>query len=200
MSKDAKKPQTVGELISSTYFDNAQETMKKFSEQREKILDTLRPTVERIAEMKNAFTLPEINHHVLINYQPTDVLILKELRQLNAKKEKTPQVQGGDFVVVYDTNDVSLNRVIDGKVYSYDLSENGKRKRMLDLLLDKKGYVQTEELKNLLECPTTQAVAKIKQTFNDYASNTLKLNKIEIINSKKGSGYRINPKIHIEKE
>lgn len=200
MSKDAKKPQTVGELISSTYFNDAQETMKKFSEQREKILATLRPTVERIAEISRSLTLPKTDHYVLKNYQPTDVLILKELRQLNAKKEKTLQTQGDDFVIVYDTNDVSLNRVIDGKVYSYDLSENGKRKRLLELLLDRKGYVKTEELKNLLDCPTTQAVAKIKQTFNDYACNTLKLKKIEIINSKKGSGYRINPKIHIEKE
>ena len=200
MSKDGKKPQTVGELISGNYFDEAQETMKKFSEQRERILDTIRPTVERIAEMKRAFTLPEVNHYVLKNYQPTDVLILRELRELNKKQAPAKALSETDVVVIYDTIDNSLNRTIGGKTFSYDLSEDGKRKKLLDILSTKKGYIQTDELKNLLNCPTNPAVAKIVQTFNDYATNALRLKKIKMIQGKRGSGYRINPKIHIEKE
>ncbi len=199
MSQDTNKPRTVGDLISKEHFDQLQGMAKKFSEHQKAVIDSIRPTIERMTELTR-IGIPERNNYVLQNYVPTDVLILRELRQLNAKKERTVQSQNSDVVILYDTSDVTLNRVIDGKVYSYDITESAKRKKLFDLLLERKGYVQTEELKNLLDCPTTQAVAKIKQTFNDYASNTLKLKKIELIDSKKGSGYRINPKIHIEKE
>jgi hypothetical protein len=199
MSQDANKPKTVGDLISKEYFDQLQGMAKKFSEHQKAVIDSIRPTIERMTELTR-IGIPERNNYVLQNYVPTDVLILRELRQLNAKKEKTIQSQNSDVVIVYETSDVTLNRIIDGKVYSYDISENGKRKKLLDLLLNKKGYIQTEDLRSLLDCPTNQAVAKIVQTFNDYACNTLKLKKLKLIDSKKGSGYRINPKIHIERE
>jgi hypothetical protein len=200
MSSDSKKPQTVGELINSTYFGEVQETVKKFSEQREKILDTIRPTIERMAEMSRAFTLPEANQYVLTHYQPTDVLILRELRELNKKQAPTRMLSENDTVVIYDRTDNSLNRTIGGKTFSYDLSEDGKRKKLLDILSIKKGYVKTDELRDSLKCPTNPAVAKIVQTFNDYATNALRLKKIKMIQGKKGSGYRINPKIVLEIE
>lgn len=199
MSSSEKKPQTVGDLISREHFEHLQGVAKKFSEHQKAVLDSIRPTIERMTELTR-IGIPEKNNYVMANYVPTDVLILRELRQLNAKKEKTIPSQSSDIVIVYETSDISLNRIIDGKFFSYDLSEGGKRKKLLDILLDKKVYVQTEELKNLLGCPTSQAVAKIVQTLNEYACNMLKLKKIKLIDSKKGSGYRINPKIHIEKE
>jgi hypothetical protein len=199
MSKDINKPQTVADLIGKEHFDQLQDVAKKFSEHQKAVIDSIRPTIERMKELTR-IGIPEKNNYIMANYVPTDVLILRELRQLNAKKEKTAQAQNSDVVIVYDTSDISLNRIIDGKVYSYDISESGKRKKLLDLLLNKKGYIQTEDLRSLLECPTNPAVAKIVQTFNDYACNTLKLKNLKLIDGKKGSGYRINPKIHIERE
>lgn len=199
MSINKKMAKTIGELVSNTYYNEAQQTVKNFTEKQQAVFESIRPVMERMTELTR-IGIPEKHDYVMANYVPTDVLILRELRQLNAKKEKTTQAQNTDVVIVYDTNDISLNRIIDGKVYSYDISENGKRKKLLDLLLNKKGYIQTEDLRTFLDCPTSQAVAKIVQTLNDYACNTLKLKKIKLIDSKKGSGYRINPKIHIEKE
>lgn len=200
MSSNNKKPQTVGELVSSTYFSDAQETFKKFSEQREKALETLKPTMERMAEISRSFILPRTDHYVLKNYQPTDVLILRELRELNKKQTLNKDVSGTDIVITYDTMDNSLNRIVGGKTFSYDLSEDGKRKKLLDILSTKKGYTKTDELRDLLKCPTNQAVSKIVQTFNDYATNALRLKKIKMIQGKKGSGYRINLKIFLERE
>jgi len=201
MSKDSNKPQTVADLIGKEHFDQLQSVAKKFSEQQKAVIDAIRPTLERMTEFTR-IRIPEANNYIMANYVPTDVQILRELRQLNvnAKKEKVSQVQSSDVVIMYDTNDISLNRIIDGKVYSYDISENGKRKKLLDLLLNKKSYVQTEDLRSFLGCPTNPAVAKIVQTFNDYATNTLRLKKIKMIQGKKGSGYRINPKIVLEIE
>jgi hypothetical protein len=200
MSSNNKKPQTVGELVNSTYFSDAQETFKKFSEQREKVLETLKPTMERMAEISHSFILPRTDHYVLKNYQPTDVLILRELRELNKKQTPNKDVVETDIIVTYDTTDSSLNRIVGSKTFSYDLSEDGKRKKLLDILSTKKGYTKTDELRDLLKCPTNQAVSKIVQTFNDYATNALRLKKIKMIQGKKGSGYRINLKIFLERE
>jgi Ethanolamine utilization protein EutJ (predicted chaperonin) len=58
---NGNKKQTVGELIHITYFERSQETLKRFSEQREKVLDTIRPTIERMAEISRSFVLPEVH-------------------------------------------------------------------------------------------------------------------------------------------
>lgn len=196
---NGNKKQTVGELIHNTYFERSQETLKRFSEQREKVLDTIRPTIERMAEISRSFVLPQVDSYIIEKYEPTDVLILNELRELNRKQTQN-KVSETDILITYDTTDNSLNRTISGKTFSYDLSEDGKRKKLLDILSNQKIYVKTENLVNLLNCPTSQAVAKIVQTFNEQVANVLRIKKTKMIEGKKGSGYRITPKIHIEKE
>jgi hypothetical protein len=196
---NGNKKQTVGELIHNTYFERSQETLKRFSEQREKVLDTIRPTIERMAEISRSFVLPQVDSYIIEKYEPTDVLILNELRELNRKQTQN-KVSETDILITYDTTDNSLNRTISGKTFSYDLSEDGKRKKLLDILSNQKIYVKTENLVNLLNCPTSQAVAKIVQTFNEQVANGLRIKKTKMIEGKKGSGYRITPKIHIEKE
>jgi CRISPR/Cas system-associated endoribonuclease Cas2 len=123
---------------------------------------------------------------------------LEELQELNKNHKRLLSSSQDSNVIIYDTRNGSLDRHLGGKLFSYDLTENGKRKQLLEILLDRGTYVKTKELESML---SSSAVAKIVQTFNDYAINTLRLpKKTKIIQGKKGSGYRINPKIHIEKE
>jgi hypothetical protein len=197
---NGNKKQTVGELVSSTYLERSKETLKKFSEQHEKAISTIRPTIERMAEISRSFVLPQTDSYIIEKYEPINVQILHEVRELNRKQTQNKILSETDILITYDTTDNSLNRIIGGKMFSYDLSEDGKRKKLLDILSNQKVYVKTENLITLLKCPTSQAVAKIVQTFNEQVANGLRLKKIKMIQGKKGSGYRINPKIHIEKE
>jgi ribonuclease D len=197
---NGNKKQTVGDLITNTYFEQSKETLKRFSEQREKVLDTIRPTIERMAEISRSFIIPETNNYIMEKYEPTDVLILRELRELNKKQNQSKISSDTDILLTYDTADRSLNRNIGGKIFSYNLSEDGKRRNLLDIVYRKKVYVQTDELRNLLNCPTNQAVAKIVQTFNEKVASSLRVKKTKMIQGKKGSGYRLNPKIVMERE
>jgi ribonuclease D len=197
---NGNKKQTVGDLITNTYFEQSKETLKRFSEQREKVLDTIRPTIERMAEISRSFIIPETNNYIMEKYEPTDVLILRELRELNKKQNQSKISSDTDILLTYDTADRSLNRNIGGKIFSYNLSEDGKRRNLLDIVYRKKVYVQTDELRNLLNCPTNQAVAKIVQTFNEKVVSSLRVKKTKMIQGKKGSGYRLNPKIVMERE
>ncbi|MBU3668920.1 MAG: hypothetical protein FGM57_03050 [Candidatus Taylorbacteria bacterium] len=208
MSEKPKKAETVGEIISRQHpsvmseyqISQLKEIGKRHAEAAEHIRRVAQPVIERIAQVQEQFQMLKPKNYVMKYYRPVEYDILDELRELNKNTKKPTHPQQEDTVIIYNTKDGSLDRNMGGKYFSYDLSENGKRKKLLDILLEQDRYIKTEQLRTLLGCPTNQAVAKIVQTFNDYASNSLRLKKVKVIDGKKGSGYRINPNIHIEKD
>ncbi len=208
MSEKPKKTETVGEMIARQYpsilsehqISQFKEIGKRHAEVAEHIRRVAQPVIERMAQVQEQFQMLKPKNHVMKYYRPIEHDILYELRELNKNTKKPIHPHQEDTVIIYSTKDGSLDRNIGGKCFSYDLTENGKRKKLLDILLDMGTYIKTEKLRDFLDCPTNQAVAKIVQTFNDYASNSLRLKKIKVIDGKKGSGYRINPNIHIVKD
>lgn len=190
-------------LTESPLFKSLQEMSKEYYSNLERIQKDFKPVLDQMnnikeeqakrSEMfKSMFSAPKS----LTYYRPVEYRILDELKELNKKKD-TPvkKTNQNELVITYNTQDGSLDRIFGGKIFSYDLTEDGKRKRLIDLLVRDPSFVKTEKLKTYLNCPTTQAVAKIVQTLNDYAINTLRLKNTKLIQGKKGSGYRINPKI-----
>lgn len=208
MSEKPKKTETVGEMIARQYpsvlseyqISQFKEISKRHAEVTEHIRKVAQPVIEQIARVQDQFQMFKPKKYVMKYYRPIEHDILYELKELNKNTKKSARLHQDDTVIIYSTKDGSLDRNIGGKCFSYDLTENGKRKKLLDILLDTGTYIKTEKLRDFLDCPTNQAVAKIVQTFNDYASNSLRLKKIKVIDGKKGSGYRINPNIHIEKD
>lgn len=208
MSEKPEKTETVGEMIARQYpsvlsehqISQFKEIGKRHAEVAEHIRRVAQPVIERMAQVQEQFQMFKPKKNIMKYYRPVEYDILDELRELNKNTKKPVPPHQEDTVIIYNTKDGSLDRNLGGKYFSYDLSENGKRKKLLDILLEQDRYIKTEQLRTLLGCPTNQAVAKIVQTFNDYASNSLRLKKVKVIDGKKGSGYRINPNIHIEKD
>ena len=81
--------------------------------------------------------------------------------------------------------------------YLYSMVENSKRFLILKYLVEHKGFQQTKEIASNLEISNTQSVrveiSKIKSNIKKY----LEIDGDEIIESKKDSGYRINPQFKI---
>jgi hypothetical protein len=210
MEGKQKKPITVGELVikahppvlSEQQISQFKEIGRRSIEMVESVNKMAQPMIEQISRAyEQASIFKPIEHTPILYRRPVEYDILEELQKLNKDNKRLLSSQEDTNVIIYDVGSGSLDRNLGGKTFSYDLTESGKRKRLLDVLLDRGTYVQTKELEEILSCPSSQAVAKIVQTFNDYAANTLRLQKkTKIIQGKKGSGYRINPKIHIEKE
>lgn len=205
-----KKPKTVGEMILKSYspvlnkqqISQFQELGKNHTEiMIENIQKISQSAIEEINNTKERmFTLETIDYKTLYK-RPVECDILEELQEINKNHKRLLSSQEDSNVIIYNTKNGSLNRYLGGRCFSYNLSENGKRKKFLDVLLKRGVYMQTKELEIILSCPSAQAVAKIAQSFNDYVGNTLKLaDNIKIIKGKNGSGYHINPKICIEKE
>jgi hypothetical protein len=188
-------------VLASGQISQFQEMGRKHAKMIESVKNFTQPIIEQMNQIKVQPHFWEPTDFKIAPYRPVGYEILEELQTLNRNNKRLLSSQEDSSVIIYDTKNGSLDRHLGGKCFSYDLTENGKRKKLLEVLLDRGTYVQTKDLAEILSCPTSQAVAKIVQTFNDYAINSLKLNgETKIIQGKKGSGYRINPKIHIEKE
>ena len=205
MSNKAAKTETVGELVARLHppilndrqISQFQEIGKRHAEIIENIQKIAKPIIEQMNKVREQARLFMPTNETIIYHRPVEYDILEELQEMNRNHKQLYDSQESSGVIVYDTKSGSLDRNLGGKCFSYDLTENGKRKKLLDVLLARGAYVQTKELEDILE---STAVAKIVQTFNDYATNALRLKAVKVIQGKKGSGYRINPKIHIEKE
>lgn len=202
-------------LLSLTNFPDLSAIQKslqpafEYRERMQSILKDLQPAINMALEAHKRyqeFSAPLTRDVVIPYHRPVEYDILDELRDLNDNQREIIENQqkilalreDGIDCLLYDAEDSSLSRVLAGKNYSYDMTSDGKRKQLFEILFRAKKYVQTDEIRMELKCPSTQAVSKIAQTFNDYADNTLRLNGEKLIQGKKGSGYRLNPKIAIE--
>lgn len=207
MENDQKKPMTVGELVAKIHspvlsegqISQFQEIGKRHAEMMENVRKVAQPIIEQMNRVREQIKIFEpVEYPEIVFNRPVEYDILEELQELNKNHKRLLSSSQDSNIIIYDTINGSLDRHLGGKLFSYDLTENGKRKQLLEILLDRDTYVKTKELESML---SSSAVAKIVQTFNDYAINTLRLpKKTKLIQGKKGSGYRINPKIHIEKE
>ncbi len=207
-----KIPEGLLSLAQLPDFSAIQKSLQPVFEMRERMqgmVKDLQPAINMALEAHRQyqeFNTP-LTRDVVIPYnRPVEYDILDELRTLNDNQQEIIQNQqkilalreDGIDCLLYDAVDGSLSRVLAGKNYSYDMTSDGKRKQLFEILFRARKYVKTDELRAELKCPSTQAVSKIAQTFNDYADNTLRLNGEKLIQGKKGSGYRLNPKILIE--
>jgi hypothetical protein len=190
------------ELMESPIFKQAQQTVRDVTERMQKVTEMLKPTLERVAQVREQIIAlqPNLLSDTLVI--PTDNinhLILKELRILNAKKPVSKQSVGTEIVISYDMQENTLMRTVDGTEYIYHFKNDAKRKKLFDTLRLKKSYLQRKELKVLLGSPTADAVSTMVKTLNEKVAQKLHLNKLKIIVAKSGSGYRINANVIIQR-
>ncbi len=190
------------ELMESPIFKQAQQTVRDVTERVQKVADTLKPVFERVSQARQQMIALQPNllsDTLVIPTDNTQHLILKELRILNAEKLVTKNHANTEIVISYNTQENSLMRVVDGTEYFYHFKDDAKRKRLFDILLLRKSYIQRKELKVLLGSPTADAISTMVKTLNEKVAQKLHLNKLKIVVAKSGSGYRINPNVIIQR-
>ncbi len=213
-SEKEYKVQIPESLLSFTQFPDLsaiQKSLKPIFEQRETFLNlakSMKPIADMAVQLQKRYKQHNsLTREMVIPYhRPVEYKILDELRSINENQQEITKNQqaildlreDGVDCIIYDVGDGSLSHVLGGSNFSYDMTSDGKRKQMFEILFRTRKYVNTNDLKESLGCPSTQAVAKIVQTFNAYASDMLRLNGEKLIQGRKGSGYRINPKIRVE--
>lgn len=91
-----------------------------------------------------------------------------------------------------------ITRAVDGSTFEHDFESDGFKKEILFTLLQHDGYVQTDELKRRIGSKSTESVAKTIAAVNNVLKVKLQLPaKEKVIESKRASGYRLNPLYNI---
>lgn len=92
-----------------------------------------------------------------------------------------------------------MTRDIMGTILSHDFESDGSRTEMLIRLVESgKGYVPTKTIRRLLDSKSEDAIRKMIKVINLTVGHKLRLPPdYNLIESKRRSGYRINPIYHI---
>lgn len=179
-------------LINELSFKQKTEFIKK--------LNVLKPIIENGKEVRNSLRKDSILTRKINFIPPNNDLNSRIIEILeNIQSGQSPLNNTSQIVLKYNSKDFSISRNFAGEIIQYSLNYNSKRRFLLEALLKRKRYIKTDELCSILRSPSPNAIAKMVQTFNQYCRNKLKTDDIPIIEGKKGLGYRINPKILINK-
>ena len=181
------------EILSNPNLLSAKKAIEEYHEKISSIVKNLQPTFDKIIELHKVVREATKKEELVYIGRPVEYQILDEIIKINKKNKYNPN----EIIVTYNIKNKSLDRYIDGRIFSCDLSE--KRDQLLDILIERETYVKTKDLKTFLKCPSPKAVSAMTKTFNDLANTALRLGGKKIIHGKQPDGYRINPKIIIEK-
>lgn len=87
-----------------------------------------------------------------------------------------------------------MTREVNGSVLTHDFEGDSLRIGMLKLLPNDGEYIKTELIRSIIESKSAASVSKMVEATNAISSKKLQLPKgRDLIESKRGLGYRINP-------
>jgi len=91
-----------------------------------------------------------------------------------------------------------ISREINGKQYKHDFKNDGLKTKIINFLANKFGYMQTSEIQKFTKSINTKSLSEAVRQINAVMEQGLKLPKSQnLILSKRGSGYKINPLYNI---
>ena len=91
-----------------------------------------------------------------------------------------------------------ITRSVDGTTLEHDFESDGFKKDILFMLHEHDGYVPTLDIQKRLGSKSTESVSKTIAAVNAVLRVKLQLpKKQDMIESKRGSGYRLNPMYNI---
>lgn len=143
------------------------------------------PVIDKSVVMRR----PEVSNaprRVTIDQEQFDMLITK----LNER----PAMQNDVIELMYDWQEKGFYRFALGQKLSSSFTDrrDNKRRQLTEKLLSARGYISTKKLMSSLRCSAKQ-IGNMITAVNDKVGADLTLRTEPLIDSKRGSGYRINP-------
>lgn len=91
-----------------------------------------------------------------------------------------------------------ITRTVGSTTLEHDFGSDGFKKEILFMLLENSGYVPTNEIKQRTGSKSVESISKTIAAINTVLKAKLQLPaKEKVIESKRGSGYRLNPLCNI---
>ena len=147
-----------------------------------KVAQVLAPVIEQI----RAAQTPTYTYE-------TGMFTPRPVRQSNV-------IERSKFDLLYNYKEKILSRVVPGVTLTSKFQGgDAKRMQLLERLIRNGGYVQTDTLRDELDCPSNEAVRKIVQGINTKVKNDLSISE-KIIAGRPTFGYHINPQISVHRK
>lgn len=182
------------------------ESIRKDAEERmfqiAKIVDS--PALKMVAEQASRFqeTMRELTRPSesipAIRFTPRTVrLDPDQFRDLVSRPDRASVNEKVSADLLYNFKEKILSRQVAGATLISRFNGDGaKRAQLLERLLRHKGYVDSADLREELECPSGDAVRKLVQGINKKIMRDLNISE-NIIEGRASFGYRINPTIPV---
>lgn len=126
---------------------------------------------------------------------PTDfrVMARKYIKELS--DDEQDQIDSGSVFVLHLEKNGNLWH--SDKKFCYSMEADSNRVQILKYLIENKGYQPPKEMISYIETETTKTLRSEINKIRKSIKDKLGLDGKDIIESKKNSGYRINPKYKI---
>ncbi len=164
------------------------------------------PAIEQYGRSKIVYTMMLINEWLKDTPFSTHSIYLKKndkgarwedmLKMLNTK---ILEYQNDVSIIVFNlSRNGRITRTINDVVLEHDFSSDGFKKELLSALLENGGYIKTRDLQKKIGSKSAESVAKTIAAINTALRSKLQLpQKQKVIESKRSSGYRLNPLYNI---
>jgi len=160
--------------------------------------------LDELDEMKNDGDMPLFARR---NERSEFRASIKELKRENYKlyasrlhnyflQELSQEKERGGKAILYLSEDGDLYRKPKTK-YCYEMEKESNRHRIVRYLAQKTGYQKTAEIMAATDSTSIKAVSGAIGRIRSLITHSLEIDGQDLIESKKGSGYRINPKYKI---
>lgn len=164
------------------------------------------PAIEQYGRSKIVYAMMLINEWLKNTPFSTHAYFLQ-------KKDK--ETKWGDMLKILNTkileyqNDIPIivihlyrsghiTRFIDDSILDHDFESDGHKREILLALLENEGYMRTRDIQKRIGSKSTEAVSKTIAAINTILRTKLQLpKKKDVVESKRGSGYRLNPLYNI---
>ena len=159
------------------------------------------PAIEQYGQSKVIYAMMLVNEWLKGTPFKTHAYFLQKTNRdakwadmLNVLKAKVLEYQNDvPMFVLSLSRSGRITRTVDGTVLDHDFESEGFKKEILMALLENDGYVSTNELKRRTGSKSIESVSKTIAAINNVLKTKLQLPpKAKVIESKRGSGYRLN--------
>ncbi|MBY0473104.1 HTH domain-containing protein [Patescibacteria group bacterium] len=136
----------------------------------------------------SAFT----THHVYLQKKDKSAKWADMIAILNAKIIE--HQNDAPVIVLSISRSGRITRTIDGTALEHEFDSDGFKKDILFMLHEHDGYIPTRDIQKRIGAKSTEVVSKTIAAINTVLHTKLQLpKKQDVIESKRGSGYRLNP-------
>lgn len=164
------------------------------------------PAIEQYGRSKIVYAMMLVNewlkgtsfgtHVIFLQKKDKDAKWADMLAVLNAK---ILEYQNDIPVIVLTlSRNGRITRTVDGTIFDHSFESDGFKKDVLFMLHEHEGYVPTRDIQKRLGSKSAESVSKTIAAIGSVLRTKLQLpKKQDVIESKRGSGYRLNPMYNI---